>query len=88
MTTEQEIKEFLKGNWMAILITIAVFAFICVIYPYTDMGRQQTKEQREQAVSLIKAGILNPDEKDAMMQEYGLTEDDLNPLRRYLEKTY
>lgn len=80
----------LKGNWLVVLIAIIVFSFIVVIYPYTDMGKQEQREafqhDMSRAIILERQGKLDPELKIELMEKYGITEEAFDPLRNYLEK--
>jgi len=87
---KQEIIETLKQNWAMIVFAIIVFSAIYLFYPYTDMGKRQIQEIDAynwlNATVYYKLGLLSPEDKAWYMDHLGMTEEDFDPLRRYLEE--
>ena len=85
-----ELFNTLKENWMMLLVAVAVFGLIAFIFPLTTMGKGAIEARFQynagKAIYYNSLGMLTPEEKQVFIDKYGMTEEDFDPLGRYLEE--
>jgi len=72
--------ELKKIKWH-ILFIILLFTAMVLIWPYTDMVKEERAYQRQQTIITINQhyGLIDQRQKKALMDQFNITEDELNP---------
>jgi hypothetical protein len=78
-----DVKAWLKEYWLVLLVAIASFSLLVVIWPHTPMYKAVKEQQRDEAIAYLSINYWEtrfPDLKQRIMEDFHLTDADINPM--------